>query len=394
MKILMVNHEFPPVGGGGGNANYYLAREMVRGGHEVAVVTSDFAGLAREEVVEGIEVRRVPTGRNRRDFATFGEMARYLLGAGRVLWRLGREREWDIVQVFFVVPSGPAGMVAGRAARAPMVVRLGGGDLPGHEPRRFRRTGRALKPLVRWMLARAQARVVNSAGLRARAEEAYPGLNFEVIENGIDLEEFRPAADRRTEGPPVILVSARLIERKGLQFLLPALGALQKAGVAFRLRVAGDGPLRPVLEAQARAEGLQDRVEWLGLRPHQELPEVYRSADLFVLPSLSEGMSNAVLEALASGLPAIVTDVPGTEELVRDGKNGFCVPPGEPGALERPLERLLKDPELRRRLGRASRAEAERFAWSRQGERYLQLYERVLAAADGKGRAHKGNRTV
>ncbi len=375
----MVNYEFPPVGGGGATANYYLAREMVKLGHAVRVVTSGFRGLPKREHVEGIEVVRVPVWRQRRDFTKMHEMLQYVLSATPRAAVMGRSRgaeAWDIVQTFFAVPSGLVGWWPARCGAIPHVIRLGGGDLPGHQ-KRFALAHRVLRPIVRCLLGGASARVVNSEGLRRRAEATFPDLPFDVISNGVDVELFRPREAEGAQIPTVLFVS-RLSERKGLHLLLPALGRLLNEGPEFRLLVVGDGPMRSQLEQQTEQLGLSDIVDFVGLRPRSELPSIYRRGDIFCLPSASEGMANVILEALATGLPVVATDVPGSSELVEEGVNGFVVEPGNAEALGEPLRRLIGDADLRQRLGEASRQRSEHFAWSRMAGQYLKLYDGLM----------------
>jgi len=191
------------------------------------------------------------------------------------------------------------------------------------------------------------------------------------------LEEFTPDAQGPVHNPPVVLFVSRLIERKGLQFLMPALASLGPDVGPWRLVVVGDGPRHEALLSQAMELGLTDRIEWLGQVAHDELSAIYRRADLFVLPSLSEGMPNVVLEAMASGLPILATRVPGSEELVRDGDNGFLVPAGDIAALGETLSRLLGDANLRRRMGLKSREFVSAYTWSSLAERYLDLVQQV-----------------
>jgi len=379
MRILMVNYEFPPVGGGGATATYHLAKEMVQAGHHVTVLTSGFSRLPASERVEGIDVRRLPIWRQRRDFAKLHEMLQYVVFGGPRAAVLGRKTtpaRWDIVQSFFVVPSGPVGWWASRFGGIPHVIRLGGGDLPGHEPKRFELAHKLLRPSVRCLLRGAAARVVNSDGLKQRAESIFPGMSFEVICNGVDTDQFSPLTSATHRVPTVLSVS-RLIERKGLQLLLPALARLKQDGVQFRLLVAGDGPLRAALEAQTADLGLAECTEFLGLQSRDELPDIYRQADVFCLPSLSEGMANVVLEALATGLPIVASDVPGMAELVEEGANGFVVEAGRSDALVEPLRTLLCDEGMRRRLGEASRRRSELFTWREMAQRYLSLYDDI-----------------
>ncbi len=384
MRILMLNYEFPPVGGGGATINYHLACEMVRLGHEITVLTSGPGDLPLHETVDGIDIRRVRIFRRRLDYASVHEMLQYvMLGTPHAI-RLARAKpRWDIIQTFFAVPSGLVGCWAARASGAPQVVSLWGGDLPGHE-KRFGLLHRILRPVVGRVLRKVPARVVNSQGLRDRAVQMFPRLDFAVIPNGIDRDLFHPP-EQPHDGVPTVLFVSRLIERKGLHLLLRALGALLQEGIEFRVLVIGDGPMREKLEEQTLELGLSDRTTFLGLIDHLKLPEFYRQGDIFCLPSASEGMASVVLEALATGLPIVTTDVPGTSELVSDGHNGFVAPVGDADALVAPLRRLLTDHEFRREQGRRSRERSADFSWTVMAERYLALYASLIDGARAKG---------
>lgn len=377
MRILMANYEFPPLGGGGATANYYLAREMVKAGNNVTVLTSGFRGLPNRADIDGIEVLRVPVWRRRRDYTKMHEMLQYVMLAAPKAASMGRN--WDIVQTFFALPSGLVGWWPSKLARIPHVIRIGGGDLPGHE-KRFGTAHKILHPVLGKLLRGADARVVNSQGLQERARSVFPDLEFNIINNGVDTELFRPATDANNDVPTVIFVS-RLIERKGLQFLIETLAGLNRNGVLFNLMVVGDGPMRAQLEAQVNDTGLTDRVQFLGLRDRAELPDIYRQGDMFCLPSSSEGMANVVLEAMATGLPVVTTAVPGTGELVQDGVNGFVIEKPDANLLRDPLNILLTDKKMRMRLGQESRRRSEEFAWSKMAAMYIEMYQNLINAS-------------
>ncbi|MGD9494944.1 MAG: glycosyltransferase family 4 protein [Armatimonadota bacterium] len=379
MRILIVNHEFPPLGGGGGNANYYIARELVRQGHEVTVLSSHMAGLEPREDVSGVEVIRLRCGRRHVNHTDLREGLFWIARALPAAISWARAHRPDIVQAFFALPNGPVAWAAARAAGCPLVIRLGGGDVPGNDPTRYPRVHRLLLPLTRRVMRAAHTVVVNSAGLRELAEAAFPGLSFEVIPNGVDIEEFRPGERRAGDGPIRLLCVARLIERKGLQDLLPALGALRREGHDFRLRIVGDGPMRGRLQELAAAEGLADRVRIDGPVEHEKLPEIYREADVFVLPSLAEGMPNVVLEAASCGLAIVGTRVSGMPELVREGEIGWLVEVGDRAQLQHALSSLLRSALLTARMGRASRRLAAERPWSRIASMYAETYARALA---------------
>ena len=131
MNILIINYEFPPIGGGGGIATYYIARELVRKGHAVSVLTSHFRELRWRETLEDIEIFRAPVLRKRRDYCSVFEMASFILTSLPMLVALLLTRNFDLIHIFFGVPSGPLGYVAKKLFGIPYLIRMGGGDVPG-----------------------------------------------------------------------------------------------------------------------------------------------------------------------------------------------------------------------------------------------------------------------
>jgi glycosyltransferase involved in cell wall biosynthesis len=214
---------------------------------------------------------------------------------------------------------------------------------------------------------------------------AWPRHKIDVIHNGVPVDRFqRPPdpelRDRLTGGAdrPIILTAARLAPQKGLDVLLRA--AVHVPGGQFVF--AGEGPERPRLEAQAEKLGLDDRVLFLGRR--SDVPELLAASDVFVLPSLFEGSSLAVLEAMAAGKPVVSSAIGGTDELVVDGESGLLVPPGDVGALALALNKVLSEAELRARLGARARDRVQTcFSASTAAARTTRVYEDLL---DREGR--------
>jgi len=206
-----------------------------------------------------------------------------------------------------------------------------------------------------------------------------------VIPNGIDLTDFDNLPDGAgvrdsmglTDDESVVLSICRLDNRqKGLNFLLDAWKTVVQRNPDSRLLIAGDGPDRSVLERQSSGCGIADSVVFLGEKVASEL---FPAADLFVLPSLHEGMPNVVLEAMAAAVPVVATAVGGTPEVVDDGETGILVPPGDPDALARAILRLLNDPEMTMRFRNASRNRIEsNFQLSETVRRTEALYQEIL----------------
>jgi glycosyltransferase involved in cell wall biosynthesis len=374
MRILLINYEYPPLGGGAGQATASLAREFAAAGHQTLVLTSRFRGQPDVEDVDGFRIRRVPVIRRRKDRCTPPEMLTFLASAS---WTALREiRSWkpDASIAFFGIPSGPVGWLLKVVAGVPYIVSLRGGDVPGFQPYDLALFHKLLGPAIRFLWKKSAAIVANSGGLQALGQRFAPDLPISVIPNGVDANRFHPARDDAARRRPVrLLFVGRVVFQKGLDVLLRALAALPPT-LDYELEIIGDGDARPALTIQIAESGLTPRVTFVGWCDRAHIAERYRAADLFVFPSRDEGMPNGVLEAMASGLPIIATAIAGSEELVRDGENGLLVPAEDHAALATALTRLISDAPARHRMGRASRAIIEReYTWTRVAACYLEL---------------------
>jgi 1,4-alpha-glucan branching enzyme len=212
-------------------------------------------------------------------------------------------------------------------------------------------------------ILRASTRVVCvSEAVRSRAL----GLGVEadlltVVPNGVDADRFTSGSRPTSPAAPVVTFVGRLIENKGPALLVEALGRLCREGLEFTGVFVGDGPLRSTLAARAADLGLGERVRFVG---HvDDVAPALATTDVAVRPSYTEGMSLAVLEAMAAGCCTVVSDIPANVEVVRHGENGLTFATGDSEALAATLRTALTDPGLRERLGRAARAVAERHTW-------------------------------
>jgi glycosyltransferase involved in cell wall biosynthesis len=205
-----------------------------------------------------------------------------------------------------------------------------------------------------------------------------------LVHHGLDFDRFPTPAARRQErrdgsdeAQPVRLLSVgRAVPKKGYEVLLAALARLPQ-GLAWRLVHVGGGPLKETLQREATRLGLGERIEWRGAQPQERVIEAYAAADLFVLASViaadgdRDGLPNVLMEALSQGLPVVSSALPGIGELVEDGDQGLLVPPGDPAALAAALERLIRDPERRHRLGLAGQDRVRRDFDMTQGIDWL-----------------------
>lgn len=222
---------------------------------------------------------------------------------------------------------------------------------------------------------RSRAIVANSQEVAAYIVKRYwaPRQRIRVIYNGIDTARFHPAA---AASPGPIVTIGRVVEQKNHALFLEAAARLSALLPDTRFMIVGDGNLRPMLEGQAQRAGIADRVTFAGER--RDVEAILRAASLFWLTSRWEGLPNVVLEAMASGVPVVGTDVGGTRELVRSGVDGFVVPSGDAAGFVAHSQALLLDADLRQRFACAARARAEEFSTAHMVTALSDLYDELL----------------
>jgi glycosyltransferase involved in cell wall biosynthesis len=350
LRILILNHEFPPVGGGASAGSYEIAKAYAGRGHLVSVVTMQYKDLPRFERKDGIQIHRVASVRRRNDRCTVPEMLTYILSARRFLEPHLRTHAYDINHTQFILPAGAIALWAKRRYALPYVLTSRGSDVLDHN-RRFRR----VYPLVarRWRAVLREAKAVTCASrfLADSIERLEPGVRVTTVPNVVDSHWFRPLPKCNR-----ILIVARLIPLKGIDDILEALTRLDLEG--WRVDIVGDGISRKALERQADKAGLGAHVSfhgWIDNRS-ERLREMYGRARVFVSASRVENMSVALLEALAAGCSIVASNVGGTPEFV---PADALFESGNVAALARKLAAAMtaSDPKPARAIDRRFRPE-------------------------------------
>lgn len=384
MKILVISHEYPPIGGGGANACRALASEFAMAGHTVHILTAGYDNTPFwESSCDGrLVITRVRSKRNSRDHCSAAEMLDYILKASREAKRILSHETFDICLCFFGIPGGILASSLKHKYDLGYIVRMGGGDIPGFQDR-FQILYRIVGPGLRMIWREADALVANSEGLRQMAREFCDRYPIQVIPNGVDTDTFIPTEVGAKEtglekaDPVRLLTVCRLIKRKGLQDIIPAIRTIEKqAGVKVRWTIAGDGPYLEELKRLSREDGINRCIDFVGHVERAKLPNLYREADIFVFPSHREGMPNAVLEAMASGLPIIMRkDCQSADELVLG--NGMRAS----GDFADSITDLIRQGKERwREMGRESRALIlSGYTWEQISKRYMELFEMLTS---------------
>ncbi len=401
MNLALVTRRYPPLIGGAEKVLSYLAGALAAEGAQVSVVTSRPPGLglaAREEVL----VEEAGSGR-RQGVAVSGRLTVVRLSTSRLrfwgTWLYMRNlRRWfeanpvDLAYVSMLKHDAYVAIGTGRRLGFPVVLRPEGagatGDIAwqswGHFGRRIGRRCRAADAFVTISKAiedelRGAWRAGTMRSSRFDRSPAEPRIVS--IPNGVPVpaQPWQRRPDWRA-APRAVFVG-RLAPEKGLDTLIDAWPAVRASYPEARLIVIGEGPQRPALEARAVAQGLTlgpgQAVELAGARP--EATAALRDADLFVLPSREEGMSIALLEAMALGVPLVASSIPGNRRLVSEFKHGRLTPPDDPAGLARAITEQWADFDRAVHMGRAARSRVEQeFSIRIVARKHLELFQEIV----------------
>lgn len=367
MEILHIYKDYYPVLGGMENHIKMLSESLVQRGHNVTVLATHPTFMTHLEDINGVRV--IKAGR-------LATVASAPLSFSFPIW-LWRQRP-DISHLHFPYPIGEASQLFfGRASRTVLTYHS--------DVVRQRGLLQLYQPFL-WRVLRKADRIIATS---ANYIESSPYLNrfrqkCAVIPLGIEVERFQRASPlkvqriRDTYGSPLLLFVGKLRYYKGLQYLLTAMPE-----VPARLLVIGSGPMENEWRALATSAGLSDRVFFLGEVGDDDLPAYYHACDLFVLPASerSEAFGTVQVEAMASGLPVVCTELgTGTSFVNVHGQTGLVVPAKDAQALAGAIQKLLQDETLRREMGQRARQRAlSEFSLKTMVDRITSLYEEVLS---------------
>lgn len=368
--VLMVISHFPPTIGGTERQARALAAGLAAVGHRITILTLAQPGVPARETLEDVTVERTLTSRGRGLLFALT----YTLSVLREMRRLRAGHA--ILHAHHLYLEAMAAAWVGHRTGFPAIAKMACGGSDGDFARLRRTKLIHLLPLLR----RLQRVVAISTQTEAElAAHGFPADCIARIPNGVDPIRFAPASDPaaiRAEigvGAETVLFLGRLDAQKGLDVLLRAWDHVVGRRPTARLLLAGEGPARGALEAHTRDRGLDKGVRFLGGRPDPEA--LLQASQIFVLPSRSEGMSNALLEAMATGLPCVASHIGGNTDLIEHGVTGLLTPPGDAATLAEVVSALFEDRALRERLGAAARGLIlERYAMDRVIRQYAELY--------------------
>lgn len=368
----MLNHEFPPVGGGAAPVTLELCKHLVFLGHHVDVVTMHYGDLPSFEVIDGVNVYRTPAIRKRPNICYTHEMATYLPGAFFKTLKLCRKEKYDIIHCHFIVPGAPLAWLMSKLTGIPFIVTCHGSDVPGYNTDRFKLTHKFLAPAWSFLAKRAHILVSPSRSLKKIILAQNQKLHVDIIPNGIYADRFTPGQKQKS-----ILMCSRLLPRKGFQYVIKA---LQPLDFDWQINIIGQGPY--LEELKKLADDCIMPVEFWGWLDQNDpkFKELYETSSIFVFPSEAENFPSVLLEAMSSGMAVITSTAGGCPEVVGDA--GILVRPGNVEEIRAAIVKLIESEDLRNELATAALERVKIFSWQNITKQYIDCYETVIRKAN------------
>lgn len=348
LNILMLNYEFPPLGGGASPVSYEIAKGYVKLGHSVTVVTMGFKGLPKYEKKDGIKIHRVWCLRSKKEICHPHEMLSYVISAKRFLRKHLLNNRYDINHTHFIIPTGIISLWAKKKFGLKYIITSHGSDVIGYNNDRFNFIHLFTKNMLRKVCDNSNLITTPSNYLKELIRKNianYSDDKLIKIPNGIDPSIYVPKKKKR-----IILSTGRLLPRKGFQYLIKA---VSNEDIGYEVHICGDGPMMD--ELKKLAEESKTKIIFHGWIDNnsKEYKDLLGSSSIYVLASLKENASIALLEAMSAGCAVITSNVSGCPETV--GDVGLKVNPSDVEDLRRKIYGLIEIPKIIKSLGDKAR---------------------------------------
>ncbi len=380
MKLLILNYEYPPLGGGAGICSRYQAEGLAKHGHEVTVLTTWFQGEKELEQRPNFKLIRLKSRRKKVFRSNPVEMFFWAIKSFRYIRINKLYTDTELVLAHFTLPGGIVAFLMNLLYKKPYYIISHGQDIPWFSPRELFFYHLIFYFPIKWICSRAskitvlsEKRLRNLNSITSR-KKRHRNL---IIPNGCDLNFFSPSSEGKKFDSLKVLFVGRLTSQKDPFTLLKTARLIAESDIPFSIEIIGDGPLRKKMQQYINNFHLQGRVKFSGWVSKEELRNKYQSAHVLVITSRDEGMSLAMMEAIASGLYVLTTKVSGSKGLIFENSNGNFISSGNEDELAAALKAYYEDKFLENYevpddiLGEL----IEKISWDNYVENYKQLIQ-------------------
>lgn len=362
---------------------------------EVHVLVPHAEGVATHEVMDGVYIHRYRywfTARG--ESITYGGAVKktsrsplYILKLASLLLcqlsatiRLTLTYRIDSINAHWLIPMGTIGVMTKLLTGVKVVVTIHGGDV-------FSLKNGIVSKVKAWTLKHADAVVVNSSATQMEAVKLYPKRTYPIIPMGVDVENLQPRTKkrRRKNDPLRLLFAGRIVEEKGVDYLVEAVAKLAQEKCVVHLTIAGTGTYEATLKDKVKKLGIREYVTFKGWVEHDRYPELFAEADIFVGPSIvanngwQEAFGLVFAESLALNTPVIGTTTGGIVDIVTNEQNGLLVPQRDTQALAAAIKQFIAKPQLVEDFAQGARDDIiSRFSWQTSSKKYLNIFRKLL----------------
>lgn len=372
MNILIINYEYPPIGGGAAKATYNIVKRIaLKNDIKIYLLFGANKEFSNYPFVENVEY--YPVFYPRKSIHETGALGMiiFLFKAAIELKKIIKNNKIDLIHYFFSVPTGLLSFLHMKSI--PYIVSLRGGDVPKYNPGEMQLFHFLLKPLNKLLLKKSKRVVALSNNLGEMAKKELGIKNYSVVYNGIDIKRKKNNY-KKPNGKLKIITISRLIDWKRIDLIIKAIKDFRDV----KLRIIGTGKEENRLKQLVKKLNINDSVEFLGFIKNKDIHKYLINSDIFILPSIGDSFGIVFLEAMACGLPIIAAKAGGVPEVVHDGYNGFLVEPNNLEELVNVILNLKEDKQLRKTFSVNSlKLVKEKFGWDKGSQQYYELYDNI-----------------
>jgi len=375
MKVLVISHEYPPIGGGGGKVVQDLCVGLAGRGHQIRLITALWNGLPERETLGDLVIERLPSGRTQSFRADLRAMAFFVW---KSFWRgLKVIRAWqpDLIHAHFAVPAGAAAFALSLFTHVPYIITAHGGDVPGGAPEKTSRWFRFVLPLSKPVWKHAAAIAAVSSQTRQLAMKHYTA-DVQVIPNGIDPSAYQPGIFDPKKAPVIIYIG-RFSPEKNALAVPQVLSTLKE--LEWECVMLGDGPQMEDVRSLIRQNQLEQRFTLPGWVSADEVARWMEKSDILFMPSLRDAMPIAGLQGLAMGLAVVASEIGSIPDIVADNENGFLVAPGYLNGYTTAIKMLLEDHTLLENFRHRSNEKVSKFNMTDVISAYEALFQKAIS---------------
>lgn len=368
MNILMLNYEFPPIGGGASPVSYDIAKRLAEKGHFITVVTMAYKGLPLHETIDGIEIHRVKCLRTKKMVCHPWEQATYITSAVRFIKCRLDITKYDICYTHFIIPTGVVAWWINSKYKLPYVITSHGSDVIGHNNKRFKFLYAIVKKPWCSIVKKAQIVVAPSKYLEELMKKNEPNASYQVIQNGVDTTFFARTEKKQKK----ILIMCRLQETKNVQNIIRSLSLVDLG--EWKVDIMGDGPYKDALQKLVSECNLGKYVRfqgWVTNRSEEHL-KCLQDAGIYLSASKIENCPTSILEALSCGARVLLSDIPAHRQLMEKMDDDVFFKIDDDQGLARKLQKLISKADNEENM--TNQYDITKYNW----EACIDKYEKIL----------------